>query len=451
MQTLSNKIKVTNLRLTLRNNIKNLTNRKDINIIELSGNELTENEISIWHEYNINCSRLFFTGVITKNKESLKNNTLKLKKIIKEKLTQKIDTPKNITNKHQVVIFISQLLGLNHSPTSVTLMLALDFIKEDITRIIINTNFLETDNQLDIFVANHLVHEKNNYILKMLDSGEVVSSYYKNGCAISVNGVDIDYFNIEGNILEKAEIFDSINRFINFHKIPSISIGDSFYPDITKQKFNGYYLPLTIEHQGTESTKRFVFRTEDKKDHLHHLIKFPYKEKETKLTCKREASKKINVCIIGNRLDIEIDSDFAEALKFIEEKIKDIMFYIVGCQSHDKIKSDKVKFISYASNLVDFYKEENISLFLNPKRQGGGYSAFYAMQAGIPVVTQSYGDVHYVSNGMFNYSNKDELLKVIEEIKNSDKKKLLKKIRSRVDELTNHKELIDKVMRAHLI
>lgn len=446
----SNKIKITNLRLKLRNNIKDLINKVTINVIELSDDELSEREINIWHEYNLNVMRLLFTGATESNKESLNKNISTLKKIIRKK-TQEIDTPTNITKNHQLAIFTSQLLGLNHSPTYVTLMLAIDFINEGFKPIIINTNLLETEDQLGIFKANHLKHDENNYKLTMLESGEVTSTHYHDGCVISINGINIDYFNMQGGTFEKAEIFDSINKFMNNHRIPSISIGDDFYPDTTKQKFSGYYLPLSIENQGTESTKRFIFKSKDKKNDNHYLINFPYKGKEFTSISKKNTSEKIRVCIVGNRLDVEIDNDFVEQLNFIESMTNNVEFYIVGCASHEKINSEKITFIPYASNLIDFYQTHNISAFLNPKRHGGGYSAFYAMQAGIPVITPSYGDVHYVSNGMFNYSNKEELLTIIKEIECGDKASISKKIKTRVDELSNHKALINHVIQSHLI
>ncbi|MGL6149112.1 MAG: hypothetical protein ACRC1V_11710, partial [Plesiomonas sp.] len=218
----SNKIKITNLRLKLRNNIKDLINKVTINVIELSDDELSEREINIWHEYNLNVMRLLFTGATESNKESLNKNISTLKKIIRKK-TQEIDTPTNITKNHQLAIFTSQLLGLNHSPTYVTLMLAIDFINEGFKPIIINTNLLETEDQLGIFKANHLKHDENNYKLTMLESGEVTSTHYHDGCVISINGINIDYFNMQGGTFEKAEIFDSINKFMNNHRIPSIS------------------------------------------------------------------------------------------------------------------------------------------------------------------------------------------------------------------------------------
>lgn len=142
------------------------------------------------------------------------------------------------------------------------------------------------------------------------------------------------------------------------------------------------------------------------------------------------------ICIVGNRLDMEINYEFASVLKDIVEKNGNVDFVIIGevqdIQKYfcEKIFDERVHYLGYCMDLYAVFKA--MDLYLNPPRIGGGYSSVYAMLAGIPVVTLPDCDVashvgesfivpdlssmvemvgHYSTDSDFNQQQKNKALK----------------------------------------
>jgi glycosyltransferase involved in cell wall biosynthesis len=103
------------------------------------------------------------------------------------------------------------------------------------------------------------------------------------------------------------------------------------------------------------------------------------------------------IAIVGNRLDMEIDEEFAGVMRRIIEKVPKTFFVFIGKIQSAKayfdreIFSDHVCFPGYQDDLSGFY--ECLDLYLNPKRAGGGFSSVMALTAGLPVVTLPDCDV----------------------------------------------------------
>jgi glycosyltransferase involved in cell wall biosynthesis len=56
-------------------------------------------------------------------------------------------------------------------------------------------------------------------------------------------------------------------------------------------------------------------------------------------------------------------------------------------------------------------------LYINPKRKGGGTSAFEAMYKGMPLVTLPVGDVGLAAGADFQAADYDEMIRQISEYK----------------------------------
>lgn len=103
------------------------------------------------------------------------------------------------------------------------------------------------------------------------------------------------------------------------------------------------------------------------------------------------------IAVVGNRLAIEIGKEFVQVMKNILEKTTDVSFAIIGNSERlegyftDKIFDKHVYYLGYCQDLMGVYHV--LDLYLNPKRQGGGFSGGMALMAGLPVVTLPDCDV----------------------------------------------------------
>ncbi len=126
---------------------------------------------------------------------------------------------------------------------------------------------------------------------------------------------------------------------------------------------------------------------------------------------------KFLVCIVGNRLDKEIDDNFMQHLFTILLKNSNIDLVIIGetkdIQSKFKqtIYGNRIHFLGYCKDLLGVYRV--LDLYLNPKRTGGGWSSAIALQAGLPVVTLPNCDVAYNVSQNFIVSDEDCIAKYV--------------------------------------
>lgn len=103
------------------------------------------------------------------------------------------------------------------------------------------------------------------------------------------------------------------------------------------------------------------------------------------------------VAVVGNRLAQDVDEKFVNVMKKILEDNPVIDFAIIGepmeikKQLLDTIFEGRIYYLGYCKDLVSTYR--NMDLYLNPDRQGGGFSSLMALTAGLPVVTLPGRDV----------------------------------------------------------
>jgi glycosyltransferase involved in cell wall biosynthesis len=126
---------------------------------------------------------------------------------------------------------------------------------------------------------------------------------------------------------------------------------------------------------------------------------------------------KFLIAIVGNRLDKEIDSDFAGVMQTIIEKDPNIGFVLIGraevIKEYFKLLSlDKyIYYLGYRTDLLGTY--DALDLFLNPNRIGGGFSASMALMAGVPVVTLPDCDVAINVGEDFVVQGYDEMIETV--------------------------------------
>lgn len=125
------------------------------------------------------------------------------------------------------------------------------------------------------------------------------------------------------------------------------------------------------------------------------------------------------VVIVGGRLDGEVGPDFLEMMRKVVQKIDNICFNFCGrfnkyekMIGEDPVLSKRSRFLGTQSDMMAVL--DNIDLYVNPIRLGGGTSAQEAMLKGVPVVTCRTGDVYANCHDDFAVDDYDEMINVIE-------------------------------------
>lgn len=138
---------------------------------------------------------------------------------------------------------------------------------------------------------------------------------------------------------------------------------------------------------------------------------------------------------VGVRLRQELQNEYLKSIcEYIKEN-KNIKWYLVGEreipfieENYKELIKNKIFFINYESNLLEFYKLCDV--YINPPRTGGGYSMGEAMINGVPVVSMSTSNAGKYYVGEEDCVNDiNEYIKKIEIIRNDieEKKRILER------------------------
>jgi len=121
-------------------------------------------------------------------------------------------------------------------------------------------------------------------------------------------------------------------------------------------------------------------------------------------------SNAVVACVVGSRLDIEIDKEFIDFICGLD----DIFVYFIGrFHKYDRIcmEKDRLKQMSQSSGFVnDILSYMDLcDIYINPKRLGGGTSSVEAMSKGVVPVALDFGDVSYNVGDEFVVGSYDEM------------------------------------------
>lgn len=175
------------------------------------------------------------------------------------------------------------------------------------------------------------------------------------------------------------------------------------------------------------------------------------------------------VAIVGNRLDLEIHSEFIGIMNTMLYQLPDMDFVMIGkCENlrqqfGEEEFAERVHFLGFRRDLMSVYSV--MDLYLNPKRKtGGGFSGAMALMADLPIVTLPDCDVSCMTGQEFVVADYEQMVetvvryatdqeyyhkKVLEaqkcKVKNSDQKleQYTKKILDQVFELMEERETKD--------
>ncbi len=108
---------------------------------------------------------------------------------------------------------------------------------------------------------------------------------------------------------------------------------------------------------------------------------------------------KFLIAIVGNRLENDIDEECVSVMEEIIKSLPECAFVLIGSDTYvrssfcNPVFENRIFFLGYCEDLMKTYTV--IDLYMNPKRNGGGWSSAMALTAGIPVVTLPDCDVAY--------------------------------------------------------
>lgn len=359
-------------------------------------------------------------------------------------------------NNDVIVIITSQFLGLNHAPTRRVLDYSYAIQKELGKKVIIindaGTNFYRSEHFPNALYLNYIDQYSHMNMLPYKDENFEflqVGSQMPNVNIIAQLLKIIYKINplLVFNIGASSLIADLCSNFTTTASLPC-----SHYIPISRSKY------LVVARKVDGKDRERINRIATGQIIVETVLNYKFAQHSEIYDRKQFGLSEDSfvIVVVGNRLDDELSMDFLNLLNEIND-IEDIhILFIGGVNDIDRIKGgmknkDKIHFTGHLSGASEAIKLCN--LYLNPKRKGGGRSAFEALHYGIPVITMDVGDVYYVSGSDFSVNNYNEMYDLVKRYYTDAKFYQEMKIKgiNRANELGNiaetQKKMIEEIMR----
>ncbi|GKX65478.1 glycosyltransferase [Inconstantimicrobium mannanitabidum] len=347
--------------------------------------------------------------------------------------------PKKKRNEDLVFVITSQFLTLEHGPTKTALDRCYSLIKYMNKRVIlINTAELLTAR--GIVAMNNITFGSNIAEYTKLDKfpyKDIEVPYYQPNCAMPDVSECINIL----NLVKKYKPYMIFN--IGGNSVVA-DLSSKIVPTVTISTAGGYAVPpskgqfFVIGRKPTENDYNQVISQGNKKEALiESLFTFDLKAQEHEYTRKEFTvpEDKFIIAMIGGRLQREVDEEFLDIL----DKLALKGAFIVSIGGYNLSERHQLKYINLKDNFKDLGFQEDIlacieqvDLYINPNRIGGGTSAVEAMYKSKPVLALNHGDVSILVEDEFTVDDYDEMLEVADKYINDrnfydDKSKKAKK------------------------
>ncbi len=330
-------------------------------------------------------------------------------------------------DRKSVVFITSQFLGIKHSPTKLLLQMV-KMLNDSIDEIeyiyIINSGEMpikQTYDFLDGFSGNYIKHDDESIkaITKQLGIDRCKVKY-------------VDNYTFE---VSNTQIDEMARKIYNIKPRYVFSIGDK---NILAEVCSSFTDVFTISLSANAKlccTKYFVSTYEglDVREHKlknsQHLIEVPYsldmfKDEQKDYYNRNQygiGKEDFVICIVGNRLKEEITDDVLDICTQLLYRNNHVKIMFIG--SYYKSYLDRNRFLGMEDRVYFMGKRKRLvatiqlaNVYLNPKRNGGGYSCIAAMEAGIPVVSLNYGDVKFYIDAQFRYESYEKMEQAIQDM-----------------------------------
>jgi len=309
----------------------------------------------------------------------------------------KIVLTQNNKMEKRVFLYTSQYLDDSHAPTRILNIWAKTFDSLGYKVII----FSCTPRPFPF----PFINQRTFYMNRINPIGEVMKN--DDNIPIIELGGDIGFRNIypelikELNINENDTILLIGHSCLHFDILPNTKkyiIPTTTPTNIILSTANTYILNYEIDIKNIHQNKM---------NYLEGPSNYNANSDKSQFIIKRiNSNMRINLIVIGNRLDDELNEDFWSSIRIIYKENSDILLHIIGNISPSLIPEDLIKNVHLEgySNDIDRYLT-NMHFYINPDRQGGGSSAIMAINHGIPVITLPKGDVYANIYGSYYINN----------------------------------------------
>lgn len=310
---------------------------------------------------------------------------------------------------NSIIITTNQFLSINHAPTIRVLDYSYTIQKNFNKKItIINTS------ELNFHKHKHL---ETDFSFSFLDN-------YSGTSKITYKGEEFEFYQVSER-MPNLEIYRKLITIIHdIRPLMIYNIGASnLLSDLCSEFTATASLPCSYDIPISCSRYLLVARKIDSNDQevLNYLSKdqviietnFNYVDDADTTVYSREdfglESDSFIGCIVGNRLDSEIDDEFIDFLKKVIDTT-DIHIVFIGIIEDQKRITGKMGENRYRVHFLGYQQHAKAiisltDLYINPKRKGGGRSCFEALTYGIPVITPNMGDVYYACKGTISATN----------------------------------------------
>lgn len=324
-------------------------------------------------------------------------------------LEKSVYIPWEERNHDLVIVFSSQVLGMEHAPTK-TLLDRCYVLKKQLKKevIIINTAMqMPAKGQAPFYRLSNATYADE---LSQIDH-------------LEFKGETFEFYQCE-NKMPDLDIIAAVIRMIKSKK-PELIIGIGgsdicadlcglFIPQVTistvfsKIAISCGRYQIVDKELSKEDNDELEILGVDPKNIRKTTFTFSFKEQTHQYSRKQLNLKedRFILLIVGWRLDEEITDEFLEMLEGILTNNANVWIAFMGVFElyHEKIS----RFIKLKKNSINLGKQmdalaviECCDLYVNPKRSGGGSSAAEALYKGIPVVTLPNGDVSIAAGSEF--------------------------------------------------
>lgn len=306
----------------------------------------------------------------------------------------------DINKREKSLVFVTgqQFLNLNHAPTK-TILDRARVLKQTMGKEVIIINTAEVFGGEEVPVA---VVQKVNYDPSLSDIQ-----------IIDYEGEKFPYVQFDNNT-PNIQAGQLMVEFVNNYK-PSYIVnigGGSLMLDVCAQMvpvLNVNTVPsnITYTHAAAQAVGKV---SEENPEELLSMLgknmdsvifgRFTSSLKPQRKLIGREElgcnSEDFVIAVIGGRLDSELDQRFIEMIQPVLKDGADLL--IIGNMDNYDEKCKNNNIFETKSTYVGMQDDvlailDNVDLYVNPDRTGGGTSVIEAMYKGVPAVTLNHGDV----------------------------------------------------------
>ena len=320
-----------------------------------------------------------------------------------------------------IVVMTNQLLGLRHAPTADCLdycHVLQNRLKKRV--ILINTGDMPWSLPLPYYDPIVFEHAEE----------------YASGGKLPFRGEVFDFYQCRNPMPNLEETEYILNTIITLRPSFILSLGHSnvtpdlcakfvtvatmpFGTDLPRAASNLFILPRKRRSDDADFMRQWQI-TEEQIVETQYTFRLPERSATLTRADLGLPPDAYVIAVVGNRLDEEINDEFAAGLADFLQAMPQAFVAFMGTirsygplRQHYPVLAKRSLFLGHQKDISAVY--ECCDAYLNPPRYGGGSSAAFALAAGLPVFTRNSGDVANIVGPRFVFESFREIQAFIEQ------------------------------------